>query len=72
MIQFYAYFVQPYSSAKLHLLNFLGLLLNHTGEAFNKQSYASLPLSNYCVISLEDEVTMFQDGNRSKYCPTVD
>lgn len=57
---------------KQHLLIFLGLVLNDAGKVFNKQSYASLPLSNYCVISLEDEVTMFQDWNRSKYCPTED
>jgi len=57
---------------KQHLLIFLGLVLNHTGKVFNKQSYSSLPLSNYCVISLEDEVSMFQDRNKCKYCPTVD
>lgn len=54
-----------------HFLMLVGLVLNHPGQVF-KQSCASLPLSNYCVISLEDEVTMFQDRNKSEYCPTVD
>lgn len=49
----------------------LGLVPTHPGKLF-KQSCASLLLSNYCVISLEEEVTMFQDRNKTKYCPTVD
>lgn len=49
----------------------LDLVPTHPGQVF-KQSCASLLLSNYCVISLEEEVTVFQDRNKPKYCPAVD
>lgn len=58
VVKFNIYFVKPYSSTKQCLLIFLGLVLTSTRKVFNKQFYTSLPLSNSCVISLEDEVTV--------------
>lgn len=49
----------------------LGLAPTHPGQVF-QQSCASLLLSNYCVVSLEEEGTIFQDRNKTKYCPAVD
>lgn len=43
----------------------LDLVPTHPGQVF-KQSCASLLLSNYCVISLEEEVTMFQERNKPR------
>lgn len=49
----------------------LDLAPTHPGQVF-QQFCASLLLSNYGVISLEEEGTVFEDRNKPKYCPAVD